>query len=330
MASPRDRKVWAWHEQGEPSGLRLETRSLPVPGPGEVLLENRAIGLNPVDWKMISWGHPDWQPGHVPGVDGCGVVIAAGDDLPPFLGRRFAYHQGLARDGSFASHTVLAADSLLPVPAGMDDLTAAALPCPSLTAWQALAKLPGSGGRDVLVSGAGGAVGLILTQLALRAGWRVWATAGPAHHRALMALGVCGVFNYRTADWHARLTAALGPRRLHAVFDTVSGNHARSLAPMIGYNGHLVCIQDRQETAPLPAFSTAISLHEVALNSIHDWATAEDWLLWRNAGRMLFDLAASRELQLPSIRAVDFSDLALALAQIRNGTAVGKLVVRLP
>lgn len=329
MGLPQDHEVWAWRGRGEPGALRLETRPLPVPGPGEVLLENRAIGLNPVDWKMISWSHPDWQPGHVPGVDGCGVVIAAGDDLSLLLGRRFAYHQGLARDGSFASHTVLAAESLIPVPAEMDDLTAAALPCPGLTAWQALAKLPGSGGRDILVSGAGGAVGLILTQLALRAGYRVWATAAPAHLRALMALGVCGVFNYRTSDWHEALTAALGPRRLHAVFDTVSGDHARSLAPMLGYNGHLVCIQDRQETAPLPAFSTAISMHEVALNSVHDWATAEDWLLWRNAGRVLFDLAASRELQLPLVRTVDFSDLAHALGQIKNGAAAGKFVVRL-
>lgn len=50
----------------------------------------------------------------------------------------------------------------------------------------------------------------------------------------------------------------------------------RSLASLIGYNGHLVRIQDRVETAPLPAFSTVISLHEVALNSVHRFSSAHD------------------------------------------------------
>ncbi|MBP7002745.1 zinc-binding dehydrogenase [Amaricoccus sp.] len=322
--------AWSWHERGDPSGLRLCEPPLPAPGPGEVLLRNLAIGLNPVDWKMIEWGPAAWGPGRIPGVDGCGVVAAAGEGLRLPVGRRFAYHQSLGRDGSFASHTLVPADCLLPVPAEIDDIAAAALPCPGLTAWQALAKLPGDGGRDVLVSGAGGAVGLILTQLALRAGWRVWATASPAHHAGLMALGVCGAFDYRAADWRERLAAALGPRRLHAAFDTVSGAHARSLAPLLGYNGHLVCIQDRQEEAPLPAFSTAISLHEVALNSAHLHATAEDWLAWRRAGRTLFELLAGGELRLPEIRTETFERLPDALAGLRTSGGPFKRVVTAP
>lgn len=66
---------------------------------------------------------------------------------------------------------------------------------------------------------------------------------------------------------------------------TMSGE--RSLASLIGYNGHLVCIQDRVETAPLPAFSTVISLHEVALNSVHRFSGAHDWREWREAGERL-------------------------------------------
>lgn len=320
-------KVWAWQAPGEPGDLRLEDRPLPVPGPGEVLLANRTIGLNPVDWKMIAWGNPVWVPGRVPGVDGCATLIACGEGvmLPP--GGRYAYHQGLARDGSFASHTVTDARGLIPIPAGVDDRLAAALPCPGLTAWQALAKLPGNGGRDVLITGAGGAVGRILAQLALRAGWRVWVTASSGHRADLLAMGIAGSFDYRDPDWRDRLQEALGPRRLHAVFDTVSGEHARALAGMLGYNGHLVCIQDRIEQAPLPAFTSAISLHEVALNSVHHHATDDDWRLWLAAGQELFALLEARQITLPRIEMSSFTELPQALARLKQGGRSVKYIV---
>lgn len=321
--------AWTWQSQGQPTGLKQERRALPVPGPGEVLLQNLSIGLNPVDWKMIEWGHPLWRPGHVPGVDGCGILLAAGAGVQLPTGMRYAYHQGLGRNGSFASHIVIRADALMAVPQGVDDAQAAALPCPGLTAWQALEKLPGTGGRDVLVCGGGGAVGLILCQLALRLGWRVWATASLSHHPALLSLGVSGVFDYHDPDWQQQLTAALGPRRLHAAFDTVSGTHARILAPLIGYNGHLICIQDRQESAPLPAFSTALSLHEVALNSIHQHGCREDLRLLRQAGTRLFSLVEQGSLELPPISASGFSTLPDVLAEVRQGILRGKQVVLL-
>ena len=329
MGLPRDHRVWAWHGRGEPDALRLEDRPLPVPGPGEVLLENRAIGLNPVDWKMIAWGNDAWAPGHIPGVDGCGTLAACGEGVHLPLGTRYAYHQGLARDGSFAGFTLADARGLIPVPETVDDRLAAALPCPGLTAWQALAKLPGAGGRDILVAGAGGAVGRILAQLALRGGWRVWTTAAPDHEAELLALGVSGSFDYRQPDWQERLSAALGPRRLFAIFDTISGDHARGLAPLVGYNGHLICIQDRIEQAPLPAFSTAISLHEVALNSIHHHATHDDWRLWRAAGQELFALLETGQIVLPRIESSPFAELPRALVRLRQGGRPVKYIATL-
>ncbi|WP_170870207.1 alcohol dehydrogenase catalytic domain-containing protein, partial [Pseudomonas aeruginosa] len=134
-------------------------KPLPTPGPGEVLVANRAIALNPVDWKIVEWGHAAWSQDHVPGVDGVGRVVATGAGCDLALGSRVAYHQWLGRDGSFAEYTLLDADALLALPGGLDEARAAALPCPALTAWQALEKVPGGGSRDVLVVGAGGAVG---------------------------------------------------------------------------------------------------------------------------------------------------------------------------
>lgn len=329
QSSPHEYLAWTWSETGEPSALKLQRKAMQLPGADEVLLANRIIALNPVDWKMIEWGHAAWRPGHVPGVDGLGSIAALGDGVRLPVGARFAYHQDLARDGSFAEYTCLRAECLLPVPENVSDELAASLPCPGLTAWQALQKVPDAPARDVLVSGAGGSVGLILVQLALARGWRVWAAASTRHHARLTALGVAGAFDYRELGWLDRLQAVLGTRRLYAAFDTVSGDHARSLAARLGYNGHLVCIQDRQEQAPLPAFTSAISLHEVALNSAHAFAAAQDWQEWRGAGLRLFEQLRGGNLQLPETTMYDFAALPAALAALKAGDAQGKQLIRL-
>ncbi|MDT4843181.1 Zinc-type alcohol dehydrogenase-like protein [compost metagenome] len=279
---------------------------------------------------MIDWGRADWNADQVPGVDAAGEIVATGAGVTLRPGTRVAYHQSLARDGSFAEYGLLDARALLRVPAALDDAVAASLPCPGLTAWQALEKVPPAPGRDLLVVGAGGAVGLYLLQLAVRRGFRVWVSAASAHHGALLRLGAVGVFDYRDAQWPQALQEHLGERRLYALFDTVSGAHAASLASLLGYNGHLVCIQDRQEQAPLPAFTSAISLHEVALNSVHACAAPADWQALREAGEAMLQALAGGALQPPSLREFDFAALPAALAELKNGGQAGKWIARLP
>ncbi|WP_448681309.1 zinc-binding dehydrogenase [Pseudomonas nicosulfuronedens] len=325
-----DHAAWTWTPGAGLDGLNLSHLPVPTPGPDEVLVANTAIALNPVDWKMIDWGRDDWQPGQVPGVDGVGIVIAVGSEVNLRAGARVAYHQALTRGGSFAEYTVLRARAVYPVPDSLDDATAASLPCPGLTAWQALEKLPACTNRDVLVTGAGGAVGYLLAQLALQRGLRVWVTASAKHREHLLQLGVAGVFDYRDGQWSQQLLEILGPRRLHGIFDTVNGDHAASLAPLLGYNGHLVCIQDRQESAPLPAFSTAISLHEVALNSIHAHGDTLDWQVLHAAAAQLMQGVADGRLQPPAKQFFDFAELPEALRRLKSGESSGKWISRLP
>ena len=325
-----DYAAWAWTSGQGLDGLTLTRKPLVQPGPGQVLVANRAIALNPVDWKIIEWGHPAWSTGRVPGVDGMGVVVAAGAGVTLQPGSRVAYHQSLANDGSFAEYCLLDAATVLSVPAALDDAAAASLPCPGLTAWQAVEKVPANGAADVLVIGAGGAVGLLLVQLAVQRGWRVWATASGAHHAKLKALGAVGVFDYREPDWQTALATSLGERRLHAVFDTVSGAHAAKMADLLGYNGHLVCIQDRQESAPLPAFTTAISLHEVALNSFHVHASLQDRQTLRRNGEHLLQALLDGSLIGPALQMFNFDELPQALRALKDGAGGGKWVTRLP
>ena len=105
---------------------------------------------------------------HWLGVDGAGLVAAVGEGVDLPLGTRVAYHQSLSRDGSFAEYCLLDANLVMHIPANLDDAAAAAVPCPALTAWQALAKVADGASHDVLVVGAGGAVGFYLVQLAVQ------------------------------------------------------------------------------------------------------------------------------------------------------------------
>ncbi|QXH33984.1 zinc-binding dehydrogenase [Pseudomonas muyukensis] len=324
-----DHQAWGWTPGAGLDGLQLIRKPLPTPGPGQVLVANQAIALNPVDWKICEWGHADWRQGTVPGVDGAGLVVAVGEGVDLPLGSRVAYHQSLSRDGSFAEHCLLDASLVMHIPANLDIAAAAAVPCPALTAWQALAKVAEGASRDVLVIGAGGAVAFYLVQLAVQRGLQVWATAGQQHHARLRELGVAGVFDYRAGDWQGALQQALGERPLHALFDTVSGAHAASLAHLLGYNGHLVCIQDRQEQAPLPAFSSAISLHEVALNSVHAHGRLLDRQALKAEGERLLQAVADGRLLAPARQDFAFEELPAALRQLKDGSRVGKWVTRL-
>ncbi|WP_373695287.1 alcohol dehydrogenase catalytic domain-containing protein [Edaphobacter paludis] len=60
-----------------------------------------------MDWKVLSGQLPGWKPGHTPGVDAAGVVVAAGEEASIAVGTRVAYHCDLQRPGSFAAHTVV-------------------------------------------------------------------------------------------------------------------------------------------------------------------------------------------------------------------------------
>lgn len=308
--------AWCWQQKGEPDTLIKSLVMLPTLQADDVLIENRVIALNPVDWKLISWGHQAWAKGHIPGVDGMGIVVAVGEHVKHIkIGARVCYHTNLQKQGSFSQHTIVSARAILAVPDNLSDEAAAAFPCPGLTAWQAMKKVPDLEGKDVLVSGAGGSVGYYLTQLLIDRGVRVYATASPKHHNLLLQRGVMQVFDYHDIHWHNKLQATLCQRPLYAAFDMVSGIHAVKLAPLLGYYGHLVCVQDRIEQAPLNAFSTSISLHEVALGAIHQFGSDLQWSELIQAGEKLLQMITCGQIKQHEFEVGQFDELPQKLTQ---------------
>lgn len=320
-------RAWVWNGSASPVDLTLECIAIPDLGAGDVLVRNAVIGLNPVDWKVLSPGLVDWTPGHVPGVDGAGTVIAVGDDLPEsWLGQRVAYHQSLNRPGSFAEYTPVAARALMRLPDGLDFVTAASFPCPGLTAWLALEKLPLRSGMPLLVSGAGGAVGSYLVQLATLRGLAVTAMCNPRHWDRMRALGA---IDRMAGPLGAGQTWPDSDITFAAIIDSVDADHAARLTPALKANGHIVSIQGRLSDWPCPPFGRALSMHEVALGALHRVGDDGDWLRLTDAGeQMLFEIAKGRlRAEQPIVR--DFAELPRHLDALRNRQFSGKPLIRL-
>ncbi|RYD84340.1 MAG: alcohol dehydrogenase [Verrucomicrobiaceae bacterium] len=321
--SPTSHRAWLWQGSANPADLELVEIPLAAPGAGDVLIRNVAIGLNPVDWKVLGGDLVSWQPGHVPGVDGAGVVVAVGEGVPEaWIGQRVAYHQSLTRDGSFAEYCCVQARVLLRVPASVDWASAASMPCPALTAWLALEKLPASA-KHLLIGGAGGSLAHHLIQLASRRGLRITALSHSRHADRLISLGV-----------NERLDGPLngpwqGYARFDAVFDAVNAQHAEWLAPSLRANGHLVCVQDRLSTSPVPPFTRTLSLHEVALGAAHSFGDERTWTDLVRAGESLLDALGRREWVPDEVNEAAFENLATHLEGLQNRTYSGKAIVRL-
>lgn len=312
-------KAWHWYGSDNPMELDLKTYQMGPLADDQVLIENRAIGLNPVDWKLMLGFSKDWKQGQIPGVDGMGVVVAVGKDMRHIrIGSRYTYHTDLRFPGSFSHHIVVDGRALIAVPDRLNNVSAAAFPCPGLTAWQAFQKTSNLGGKSVLVNGAGGGVGSLLTQLLIDAGAKVYVTASSHRHQMLRSYGAIATFDYHDQDWHQQLQKALAGQPLYAAYDTVNGQSAAEIAPLLGFYGHLICIQDRIEKAPLPAFTTSISLHEIALASTHVFGSDQQWACLVQDGQLLLNHIADYKLHLPQIHTVQFEDIPEVLSSLKQ------------
>ena len=157
----------------------------PAPGPHDLLVEIRAVAANPLDTKMRARAQP--APGHckVLGWDASGMVRAVGADVTLFQpGDRVWYAGSLQRPGSNSEVHLVDERLAGTAPKSLDFAAAAALPLTTITAWEMLferlAISPGKHhhGQSILIVGAAGGVGSILTQLARRlTGLKVIATA---------------------------------------------------------------------------------------------------------------------------------------------------------
>jgi NADPH:quinone reductase len=205
-------------ELGGPQAMISAEHADPVPGPGQVLVRVAAAGVNFIDLYRRSGVYPQPVP-YVPGSEGAGTVLAAGEGVTEFAaGDHVAWAEG---PGSYAERGAVEARWAVPVPEGVDLKAAAAVMLQGLTAhYLCHSTHPVTEGTVAVVHAAAGGVGLLLTQMIKGLGGTVIATTSSTQKAALARqAGADFVTTY--ADFPGVVSEATGGRGADVVFDGV-------------------------------------------------------------------------------------------------------------
>ena len=174
------------HEFGPPAVMHLEEIADPEPGPGEVVVQVHAAGVNPVD-SYIRLGLYARKPSlpYTPGMDGAGIVESVGREVTVKVGMR-VYTSGSV-SGTYAEKAICKEADVHELPSNVSFSQGAAIGVPYATAYRALfQRAHATAGETILVHGGSGGVGIAAIQISRAAGMRVVATAGSAEGRELM------------------------------------------------------------------------------------------------------------------------------------------------
>lgn len=209
------------HEFGGPEVLTWDPVEVGEPGPGEVRVRHTAVGLNYIDTYHRTGLYPVTLPSGI-GLEAAGVVEAVGDGVGGLaVGDRVAYGTGPL--GAYCEARVMPAGSLVKVPDGIDDRTAAAMMLQGLTVQYLIRRLfPVEPGMTVLFHAAAGGVGLIACQWLKHIGATVIGTVGSPEKAALAKAHGCDhTILYRDEDFVARVKEITGGAGVPVVYDGV-------------------------------------------------------------------------------------------------------------
>ncbi len=226
---------------GGPEQLVWSRRPLAKPGPGEVLVEHKAVGLNFIDTYHRRGVAPLDLP-FTPGLEASGVVVAVGEGVAGFAtGDRVGYCTGAP--GAYAEARVIPADLLIPLPDSCSFNQAAAILLKGLTVEYLIRRTYAvQSGDTVLFHAAAGGVGLIACQWLKRLGATVIGTAGSEEKAALAKAHGCDhVILYEKEDIAARVRELTGGRGVPVVYDSVGAATLEASLDCLAPRGLLAC-----------------------------------------------------------------------------------------
>jgi NADPH2:quinone reductase len=232
------------YEFGGPEMLRPEQVPVPTVGTGQVLVDIRAIGVNPVD-AYIRTGTYAIKPElpYTPGADAAGVVAALGDGVQDLAIGDRVYTAGTV-SGACAEYAVCDGGQVFALPPQTSFAQGAAIGVPCATAWRALFQRGNAvAGETVLVHGATGGVGLAALQLARAAGMRVLVTGGSDEGRELLReQGAHAVFDHHAGDYSEQIKAQ---GEVDLIVEMLANVNLEQDLLMLGQSGRVVVVGNR-------------------------------------------------------------------------------------
>ncbi|MFG2165492.1 NAD(P)H-quinone oxidoreductase [Micromonospora chersina] len=227
---------------GGPEALIWAAVPDPEPGPGEVVVEVRASAVNRADLlqRQGQYPPPPGAPAY-PGLECAGVVAALGPGVTGWaVGDEIC---ALLAGGGYAERVAVPAGQLLPVPAGVDPVDAAALPEVACTVFSNVVQLARlAEGETLLVHGGGSGIGTFAIQLGVALGATVVVTARAAKHERLRELGAAHAIDYREQDFVEEVRRVTDGRGADVILDIMGAAYLPRNVAALATGGRLVVI----------------------------------------------------------------------------------------
>lgn len=231
---------------GGPEVLELQDVEVPTPGPNQVVVQIRAVGVNPVDAYVRAGTNARRDCPYTPGVDGAGVVHQVGEQGSDWKPGDRVYLGG-SLSGSYAEFALCQTTQIFPLPDSLSFSQGAALFVPYSTAHRALfSRGHAKAGESVLIHGASGGVGLAATQLARAAGLTVLGSAGTEAGLAAAAReGAHHVLNHHDADLPEQVLELTSGRGVDLILEMLANQNLAKDMQMIAMHGRVCVIGNR-------------------------------------------------------------------------------------
>ena len=308
----------------------------PVAEGGDILVEVKAVSVNPVDYKIRSSTPPadgDWK---VLGWDAAGIVQEVGPDVTQFaVGDEVYYAGSLIRPGTNAEFHLVDARIVGRKPASLDWAEAAALPLTTLTAWEAMfdrldVTKPVPGAAAILIIGGAGGVGSIAIQIARqRTDLIVISTASrPETQEWVKGLGA-----HHVIDHSRPLAPQIAELNIGApafVFSTThTEQHASDIAELIAPQGRFGFIDDPKALDVMLFKRKAVSIHHELMftRSLYGTPDMDEQGKILNSLAVLVDDGKIRTTLTEKLSPISAANLKTVHALIESGAARGKIVL---
>jgi NADPH:quinone reductase len=316
---------------GIPEVLRLAQRPCPQPGPGEVLIEVAAAGINRPDIMQRKGIYPP-PPGasDIPGLEVAGVVVQLGEAVSGLsLGDRVC---ALVAGGGYAQYCVAPAEQCLPVPRGISTVSAAALPETCFTVWSNVferARL--QPGESLLVQGGSSGIGVMAIQMARALGSRVFATAGSAAKcRACEALGAERAIDYKNEDFVAVVKTLTDGRGVDVVLDMVGGDYLARELSALAEDGRAVLINSMKgNRAQVNLVELMVKRLTLTGSTLRSRPLAYKAALARALRAQIWPLLEAGTIHPVVYRSYPLEQAAQAHALMESGEHIGKIILTL-
>lgn len=313
------------------SSLQIIDSEIPSPKPDQVLIKVHAVGLNPVDYKIIESGVDAWTFPHTLGLDVAGEIVALGDSVTDWrVGDRVSGHGDLTKNGCFADFVVAPTYQLARIPENVSYETAASLLCGGLTAYAAVERKPNlKNVRTVLVHAGAGGVGSIAIQLAKLHGFQVFTTVSSGKTEYVKQLHPDAIIDYRKEDVSQRLAELTDGLGVDLIIDTVGKQEAEEDLKRLAYNGTLVTIVDVPELDANLMFDRGLSLDVVNLGGAHLSANPFQKADLGKMNAEMLQLVAEGKIRPLIEKVIPFAEIPAGLQAIKNHQVIGKIVAKI-